>query len=1464
MPPAQSYWQQVRKRQEFVARLALPLFILAIIGSRFYVPMGLVLYFAAWCFAYRIQDQMHPRWELVQGTREAFKHPPVGLSGSPGESKGLGALFPPNRVASINALIIAVLFAVIVPQAMPVISGIGVYAMIVALAQARRLEGYQDTPYEPLLFSKDEVIATVLPAEGDEDEKDISKTVIIGMIFVWGGVAVSGLLYLAEHFGRLWIPTKTQIRWFGYAHIDLHHFHIGYSPIYVFIIVGLISGVLAAWWAVCMFMLRNTREPWKKQQDIAQEWSARWESIGKIPDVPIYRGEVNKPSDTNHTHTVVIFQTPQGTDFSQFEDLGDRLASSLQPDIVLVAPLPMQDEMGMPIPGTAQTLGFKVMYAAGNMGERPWMRNDLDDETIGFVFQWAVKRTLAGMRLPSPIWAYNRMLYKDTSKKDMMIMETQWRLPPGLPYDELTRRIGTLQDKLEVPWLRVGRRPNGKFVSIVYGADPMEIRDALEKEVPPSTLTFLDSINWDYILRACKITNQEGQVPPYLGTRNANQGLKVHSFGAISGLPITTVQMAKAALVPTLRIQFVDIDPSDDVGGFRIITGDQDPLDRVYKFADYIHDEDAPLIVAPSDEPDISFKVGVGADGKLINFAHDNESPHLIIAGASGQGKSLDCSLPVAKTDGSYTTMGDIEVGDEIYDQDGNPTRVTHVYPIDQSPEECYEIVFRTGGRDIRMLASSDHRWLTEDLEARSQPESPYARDQLVDLAHRIQTVFGDLQNHEIQQIVRGIYDENGHLLSRGDPTNDQPDPSETIARVIHPYAMGVWLASVHRGAHRVLTAKHDVGSRLEHLGYRVIGHGRADGRYVWEVPDLEELASAAGINSLPMWYLDRASAYQRLMLVRGMVDTMGRQATLERSIASDVIKMLTGIGMDVRSGSRGTLRFDNMNLPRPEAESRIPVLAPFSLGAWLATSGNRAEIRHLDHGVRYRMLLEGVYPVKDNSKRGYDLVGMRHTLRDIVSSSVGQTLRWVSEQPPEYRRDFLDGFLHLFRPDAPHANELASRLNRSGPEGVPEGVVGMLSGQEGTPDLGRMRRITAEDVSAGLYDRDGSPLATPAGIAERLPDHAGNIHEICRSVAGADRYDIRLADGSPVSLFPVRLVLNRLASHVISNSAHTARVVNTREIHRSLYVGSTPNHAVRMATGLTGGEQYAYVVGCERVPPVPMRCIEVDSPSHTYLVGHDLIPTHNSNLIHSMVLQIASKNTPTQWELRIAEPKNELQRYRGLAHVTRFVDMHTPADNHYQPVMNMLEELYQEMERRYALFLRLPTRPHKLEQALRDPALDEPLPYITCLIEECADYFAKPDSAAERQDYNRLIYYLNWLVRKARGAGIYIVAATQRPNKENIPAQVKANSRRIGLGTQTMVDSQIIIDQPGLEEIRTKGRGMVSSYGGYKGFRAFYFDERPGDYNSLSRFLDPLEILSGDRILGPTSEHSVKYPVKQ
>jgi hypothetical protein len=49
---------------------------------------------------------------------------------------------------------------------------------------------------------------------------------------------------------------------------------------------------------------------------------------------------------------------------------------------------------------------------------------------------------------------------------------------------------------------------------------------------------------------------------------------------------------------------------------------------------------------------------------------------------------------------------------------------------------------------------------------------------------------------------------------------------------------------------------------------------------------------------------------------------------------------------------------------------------------------------------------------------------------------------------------------------------------------------------------------------------------------------------------------------------------------------------------------------------GFRGTHDVRYIQNVEKIPNIPMQCIEVDSPNKMYLVGRSLIPTHNSQLI--------------------------------------------------------------------------------------------------------------------------------------------------------------------------------------------------------------------------------------------------------
>ena len=63
-------------------------------------------------------------------------------------------------------------------------------------------------------------------------------------------------------------------------------------------------------------------------------------------------------------------------------------------------------------------------------------------------------------------------------------------------------------------------------------------------------------------------------------------------------------------------------------------------------------------------------------------------------------------------------------------------------------------------------------------------------------------------------------------------------------------------------------------------------------------------------------------------------------------------------------------------------------------------------------------------------------------------------------------------------------------------------------------------------------------------------------------------------------------------------------------------------------------------IISVEETETIPTQCIEVDSPSHTYLFGHSMIVTHNTN---KEIKQKAGFNTQTRSEVKMLYPLNLL-----------------------------------------------------------------------------------------------------------------------------------------------------------------------------------------------------------------------------
>ena len=146
------------------------------------------------------------------------------------------------------------------------------------------------------------------------------------------------------------------------------------------------------------------------------------------------------------------------------------------------------------------------------------------------------------------------------------------------------------------------------------------------------------------------------------------------------------------------------------------------------------------------------------------------------------------------------------------------------------------------------------------------------------------------------------------------------------------------------------------------------------------------------------------------------------------------------------------------------------------------------------------------------------------------------------------------------------------------------------------------------------------SYLPTPRGwttmgevkVGDELFDERGHV---CRVTALSDieenpeLFEFTFDDGEKI----VACVDHRWVTTVDSGEE---KVRTTRDIVNSM----SAHHSVCAVEKF--GKPRRYIVSAERVPSAPGRCISVDSPSHMYLAGKGMIPTHNSEWLLADVLR--------------------------------------------------------------------------------------------------------------------------------------------------------------------------------------------------------------------------------------------------
>ncbi len=184
---------------------------------------------------------------------------------------------------------------------------------------------------------------------------------------------------------------------------------------------------------------------------------------------------------------------------------------------------------------------------------------------------------------------------------------------------------------------------------------------------------------------------------------------------------------------------------------------------------------------------------------ELTNGLHGGQM--IVVAARPAMGKALALDTPLPTPTG-WTTMGEVQVGDELFDADGRPTRVVAATEV-MLDRTCYEVEFSDGST---IIADAEHQWLTETRATRRSPAGGSAVITTEQILETLTVGADERANHSIP--------------------NAAPLRAAEAELPIPPYALGAWLGDGHSAGARLTSESDEIPGFVRDAGVRVEARG--------------------------------------------------------------------------------------------------------------------------------------------------------------------------------------------------------------------------------------------------------------------------------------------------------------------------------------------------------------------------------------------------------------------------------------------------------------------------------------------------------------------------------------------------------------------------------------------------------------------------------------------------------------
>lgn len=196
---------------------------------------------------------------------------------------------------------------------------------------------------------------------------------------------------------------------------------------------------------------------------------------------------------------------------------------------------------------------------------------------------------------------------------------------------------------------------------------------------------------------------------------------------------------------------------------------------------------------------------------------------------------------------------------------------------------------------------------------------------------------------------------------------------------------------------------------------------------------------------------------------------------------------------------------------------------------------------------------------------------------------------------------------------------------------------------------------------------------------------------------------------------------------------------------------------------------------------------------------------------VNAIILSLLYRNDPDSLKLMMIDPKQvEFAPYEDLPHLI------TPIINAPNKAIKALQVATVEMDKRYELFSQIKVK----NIASYNEKSSIKMPNFVIIIDELADLMITGGKEAEA--------FIARIAQMGRAAGMHLIIATQRSSVNVITGHIKANlPSRISYRVGSRIDSKVILDEMGAEDLLGNGDGLFTTTNGLMRIHAPWVSEQ-------------------------------------